>query len=313
VNLARSLVDFVVLPFFLCTLVSMLRTFSLCSRLRETTRVSPREYNLDARLTCCSEFARLIVDILAVCLAIPSLCSGVRSAQLIVDVCSAKTDEERWQSCWNNLCLLIPSVVCTVMGIVVGTSLIRTQTLMGKLWKSPHWNKAMRSREDEVGLMMIVMKQFALLLVDLLALCAAIPCLGLLVRAAQLIVDVRKASGNVERWQAVWNNLWLLVPSILCTLMGLVVGVSVLRTYPLLRDLGEAGKLRKALESREDEVQVMLVVARHFVFLLVDLVAICLAIPCFFSLVRTAQVTKFHTQYYIVVSLLQTRCIIYYN
>ena len=283
-NLALSLVDLLLLPFFLCTFFSVLRTYQLCSRLRETRRDDDTIVQVAQRFTVIQEFLHLIVDLIAVCLAIPCLCSGVRTVQLLVDVYKARSDQERRLACWNNFGLLIPSLLSAVIGLMVGVSLIRTKSLIRKLTDSPHWSKAMHSREDERQVMSIVVEESGALFVDLIALCAAIPCLCLSVRTAQLIVDVRKAEGDAQRWRACWNNLWLLIPSLLCTAMGLIVSVSVIRTYPLLRDLWESKHSSNALMDREEEVELMKIIVGHFVMLFVDLVcfsrARCTRVRC---------------------------------
>ena len=269
-------------------------------------------------------------DLLALCVAIPCLLSGVRSAQILIDVCAARgccggdenehdddvivdemapneghprvefweeiihtvittSDIKLWKACAGNFLLLGPSLICSVLGLVVSLSLIRTYQLVQTLRTSGHIDKALYSREREIEMMGVVLHQFSLLLVDLLAVCIAIPSLFSGVRSVQLITDVYTADNDQKRWRACFYNLWLLIPSILCATMGLTVCLSGIRTYPLLKDLNNTPHCRKALHSRDEEVEAMKLVGLHFVLLLVDVLALCLAVPCLCSVVRTLQ------------------------
>ena len=103
------------------------------------------EYNIETRIECWKEFFALLLDILAICAAIPCAFSVVRLPQLVVDLASAAGDEDEWRSaCFSNLFLLVPSIFSTVAGVTALLSVVRTPALIMDLTESGDLHKAVR-------------------------------------------------------------------------------------------------------------------------------------------------------------------------
>ena len=148
-----SLVDLVTVPVALCTLFSLLRTKQLISSVTSSFEDSAdEEYNFATRVVCWQEFFALLLDILAICAAIPCALSVVRLPQLVVDLASAAGDEDEWRSaCFSNLFLLVPSIFSTGAGVTALLSVVRTPALIMDLTESGDLHKAVRPsvRESE--------------------------------------------------------------------------------------------------------------------------------------------------------------------
>ena len=147
-----SLVDLVTVPVALCTLFSLLRTKQLISSVTSSSGGAGEEYNFETRVVCWHEFFALLLDILAICAAIPCAFSVVRLPQLVVDLASAAGDEDEWRSaCFSNLFLLVPSIFSTGAGVTAVLSVVRTPALIMDLTESGDLHKAVRPsvRESE--------------------------------------------------------------------------------------------------------------------------------------------------------------------
>ena len=140
-----SLVDLVTAPVALCTLFSLLRTKQLISSVTSSFGGAGEEYDFETRVVCWHEFFALLLDILAICAAIPCALSVVRLPQLVVDLASAARDDDpnEWRrACFSNLVLLIPSIFSAGAGVTALLSVVRTPALIMDLTESGDLHKA---------------------------------------------------------------------------------------------------------------------------------------------------------------------------
>ena len=144
----------------------------------------------------------ILTDIITICVALPVLCSCVRTVQLFRDISKeirgdGKEGDEKEDACrravWRNFALLPLSVLSTAMGICAGLSLVRTYPFLCDL-------KAAIHDKNEFQVMTACLSNFLLLLLDIFVLPATAIVFVTGYRVPNYLVHFKKAreSGGVD-------------------------------------------------------------------------------------------------------------------
>jgi len=160
--------------------------------------------------------------------------------------------------CAANASLLssIVNVVSLPVGVCALFSVLRTWQLVSSIRKNDN---------GSLGVCFECWIEFVYLICDILAICAAVPCLLCGVRAAQLALDCNEAWRSDSRIEREWRcrmacatNFILIIPSLLSAVAGIIAGASIIRTYSFLRDLVESRTHWTGQEYRHDSAMAVL-------------------------------------------------------
>lgn len=150
-----------------------------------------------------------------------------------------------WAAANESLLSSIINIVSLPVGVCALFSVLRTRQLI---------NCVRENDRGSLGICFDCWAEFFWLIFDILAICAAVPCLLCGVRAAQLAIDCAEARRSDPRTErecrcrmACAINFVLIIPSLLSAVAGVIAGASIIRTYSFLRDLIECKDSGKAV------------------------------------------------------------------